>query len=118
MKKYLYIIVFAVTSLLVISCDKNDGAYYPVPSDFSVAYDNLSISKEGGVVELDINAGNLGWIIESSETWCAASRKFGSGDAKVILTVAENNSGGSRSTEISVKPTFNQTPVKFIVSQE
>ena len=49
-------------------------AYYPVPSDFSVSPTAAqAVGTDGGTIELSIQAGNVGWWIESSQTWCTVS---------------------------------------------
>lgn len=110
---------FALISVLTTSCNKDDGAYYPVPSDFSVNPTTAqSVAADGGTIELTISAGNLGWWIESSETWCKVSQKYGSGDGKVTLTIVKNSSGVFRQSEVVINPTFNLEPVKITINQQ
>lgn len=119
MKKFVYIAAFIFIAIMTSSCDKNDGAYFPVPSAFSVSPTGaLSIGKDGGTIELSITAGNLGWWIESSAAWCTVSQKYGSGDGKVTLTIAKNTSGAARLAEVVVNPTFKLTPVKIVINQQ
>lgn len=119
MKNLIHIIVLVLFSTIITSCDKNDGAYYPVPSDFSVSpTTEQSVSKDANSIELTIEAGNLGWWIESSQTWCKASRKYGSGDGKVTIEIEENNSGEKRSAVVTINPTFQLEPVTITVNQE
>ena len=112
MKRVFYIIAIIWVGIAVVtSCDKNEGAYYPVPSAFSVTPQTVqSVSKDG--------AGNLGWWVESSATWCKVSKKYGSGDGKVTLTIDKNNSGTSRKAEITVYPTFKQPSVLITINQQ
>ena len=53
MKRVIYIIAIIWVGIAVVtSCDKNEGAYYPVPSAFSVTPQTVqSVSKDGGNVE-------------------------------------------------------------------
>lgn len=101
------------------SCDKNDGAYQPVPSAFSVNPSTAqTVSKDGGSIEITITAGNVGWWIESTQTWCKVSRKYGSGDGKVTLAIDKNATGTGRQAEVTIHPTFKLEPVKIALSQE
>ncbi|RRD62403.1 hypothetical protein EII40_03405 [Tannerella forsythia] len=120
MKKVIYIIAIIWIGMAVISsCDKNEGAYYPAPSAFSVTPQTVpSVPKDGGNVELVIAAGNLGWWVESSTAWCKVSKKYGSGDGKVTLTIDKNDSGISRKAEVTVHPTFQQASVQITVHQQ
>ena len=120
MKRVIYIIAIIWVGIAVVtSCDKNEGAYYPVPSAFSVTPQTVqSVSKDGGNVELVMAAGNLGWWVESSAMWCKVSKKYGSGDGKVTLTIDKNNSGTSRKAEITVYPTFKQPSVLITINQQ
>lgn len=119
MKNVIYFTILVMIGFIGVSCDKNDGAYYPVPSDFSVSPAAAqSVGTDGGTIELTISAGNLGWWIESSQTWCKISRKYGSGDDKVTVTVDKNASGAARQATVTVSPTFKKEPVKITVNQQ
>lgn len=119
MKKIISITTFILIAVMWISCDENDGAYYPVPSAFSVNPSSAqTIVKEGKTIELEITAGNVGWWIESNQTWCKISRKYGSGDAKVTLTIDKNDTGSARQAEVKINPTFKLEPVKIAISQQ
>ena len=119
MKNIIHIIVIVLFSTFIASCDKNNGAYYPVPSDFSVSpTTEQSVSKDAASIELKINAGNLGWWVESSETWCKPSQKDGSGDGTITLEISENKSGEKREAVVTINPTFQLKPVTITVNQE
>ena len=62
MKRVIYIIAIIWAGIAVVtSCDKNEGAYYPVPSAFSVTPQTVqSVSKDGGKVTLTIDKNNSG----------------------------------------------------------
>lgn len=119
MKKLIYFLFLISIVSFVLSCDKNDGAYYPVPSEFSVSPSgDQSFAVDGGSITLTITTPNLGWWIESSEGWCTVSKKYGSGDGEVTVTVSKNNSGISREATLSVNPTFGKESVILIIRQQ
>lgn len=118
MKKLTSLIVIVLIGGLFWTCDKNEGAYFPVPSNFSVAPTTTqTLNKDGGSIEFTISAGNLGWWIESSQSWCKVSTKYGSGDGKVTLTVGKNDTNKARNAEIIIHPTFKLEPVKIVINQ-
>jgi len=105
--------------IIALSCDNNDSAYYPVPSDFSVSPNTeQSLGVDGGTIKLIISAGNLGWWIESSVDWCKSSQKYGSGDGEVIITVPKNTTASEREAIITVNPTFKKKPVIIKIKQQ
>lgn len=119
MKKILFFVFLMSIVIITSSCDKNDGAYYPVPSEFSVTpAADQSIGTEGGTIVLTIATVNLGWWIETSESWCTASSKYGSGAGEVTLTIGKNTTGSPREATISVHPTFGKEPIAFTVKQQ
>lgn len=116
MKKTIFILSLLLVSVL-FSCSKEDGAYRPTPSDFSVIATPVTVVAEGGIVELTIKAGNLGWSIVSDQLWATPSAKFGSGDGVVKLTITKNETGAKRTTNVVVKPTFDVEPVTIAITQ-
>lgn len=119
MKNLIYLITVVLMSGLFFTCDKNEGAYFPEPSALLVnPTTTQSINKDGGSIEITISGGNLGWWIESSQPWCTASQKYGSGDRKVTLVIDKNNTETSRNAEVIIHPTFKLEPVKIIINQQ
>lgn len=119
MKHIIYIFAFAIIGIMIVSCDKNDGAYYPVPSAFSVSPTTAqSVGTDGATIEIMINAGNVGWWVESSQTWCTVSQKYGSGDGKIIVTAGKNTTGTARHAEVTIHPTFKLEPIKIVINQQ
>lgn len=117
MKKFLYVFPLVLLIGLFASCTEDDGAVYPTPSAFSVSPTSSSIEVAGGIIEVDIKAGNLGWSISTQDAWCKISKLYGSGDATVILTIASNDTDASRTGVVEIRPTFDQEPVLIHIIQ-
>lgn len=117
MKKIAYILSLSLFIFFFASCDEDNGAHFPKPTGFSVSPTTATIAATGETVELTINGGNLGWKIATSDSWCQISKAYGSGDAKVTLTIKVNESGSSRSATVNINPTFGQTPATIVINQ-
>lgn len=112
------IITFVILFLGVLcSCEEDHGAYYPVPTEFTVSPTSFTINPDGGDIEITINGGNLGWWIETSDSWVSVTKKYGSGNATIKISVAKNLTGEPRQTTVVVNPTFNQPSVSVIITQ-
>ena len=109
------LVVFFVAT--VSSCSEDDGATYPTPTGFSVSPSAANVESAGGVVAVVINGGNLGWAIESSETWIKVSKAYGSGDATIELSIEANASEGPRNGSVVISPTFGKEPVTIQIDQ-
>ena len=118
MKTLAYIFVIAFCSVFISGCEEDKGAAYPKPSDFSVSPVSVSAIAAGSTVELTIKGGNLGWYIETPDDWYSASRKYGSGEMKITLTIKANNSGSPRNGLLEIRPTFDQDPVRISINQD
>ncbi len=118
MKTLVYIFVVAFCSLFISGCEEDKGAAYPKPSEFTVSPLSVSAIAAGSTVELTINGGNLGWYVETSDDWYSVSRKYGSGDMKITLTIKANNSGSQRTGLLEIRPTFDQDPVRISINQD
>ena len=116
MKKTIYILSLLFVGLL-FSCSDDEAAYRPTPSDFTVSPTDFTVEANGSDVDIIIKAGNLGWSITSDQNWVSASKKFGSGDETVKLTIIKNETGEKRSANVVVKPTFELEPVNISITQ-
>lgn len=117
MKKFLYLFSLTLFIGFFASCTEDDGAVYPTPSAFSVSPTTSSVDVVGGTIEVVIKAGNLGWSIDTPETWCKVSKKYGSGDATVVLTIESNDTDAPRNGTVIIQPTFDQEPISISISQ-
>ncbi len=118
MKKILYVFSLALFIGLFASCTEDDGAVNPTPSAFSATPTSANVEVAGGTVEIVINGGNLGWKIDTSDTWFEISKQYGSGDATVILTVEANTTESPRNGIVTLHPTFGQEPVSIAITQD
>lgn len=118
MKKFLYILTVVAIALFAVSCEEDNGAYEPVPNDFSVTLSTTTVTAAGGDITAMISAGNLGWWVESDVTWCTSSKYYGSGDAEITLKVKANTTGSSRTGIVTISPTMDQTPIEFTIIQD
>lgn len=116
MEKTIYILSLLFVGLL-FSCSDDEGAFRPSPSDFSVSLTEYTAEANGSDVDIIIKAGNLGWSITSDQNWVSASKKFGSGDETVKLTILKNETGDKRTANVVVKPTFELEPVNISITQ-
>ncbi|TWF37336.1 all-beta uncharacterized protein [Chitinophaga polysaccharea] len=116
MKHLMYILL--VISLM--SCGKDKQPVKPQPSPFSAVLENNAntFPASGGTANIVISAGADGWWITlPASNWCNVGRLYGSGDVKVPVTIKPNTSGAKRNITITVKPTFNLSPVTLTVEQ-
>lgn len=118
MRKILYIISVVFTVAIFTSCTEDDGAVYPTPTEFSASPSAADYETTGGVVEVIINGGNLGWSIEASDTWIQLSKVYGSGDATIEISVEANTSEGSRTGTVVISPTFEREPITIEIKQK
>ena len=117
MKKILYVFTLALFIAFFASCTEDDGAAYPIPSEFSATPTTANVDVTGGTVEVIINGGNLGWKIDSPNTWFKISKQYGSGDSTVILTIEANTTESAREGIITIHPTFGKEPVSIVITQ-
>lgn len=91
MKKLTLLIVAAI-AFAFMGCRK------PVEVSFDQA--TQEIDAQGGSIEVSLKS-NGEWTIAMTEGWVMVSSMKGNGDATLILTVAPNTTGESRTTEIT-----------------
>lgn len=107
--------------LLMGSCKKEELPSKPEPSAFNVTLEGeTSIPVGGGTANLLIEAGSDGWWIEvpeESKSWCTVSKIYGSGDYKLPVVLKANSTGQSRSTSITINPTFGLPPITVLIKQ-
>lgn len=121
MKSKIYIILGILFMLVYSSCEKDDNINFePVPSTFSAqAQGTTTLGTSGGTVSIAITAGTIGWWVEipAEATWCTVTKKYGSGDLTLPVTIQGNKSGTDRQTNLIIHPTFDQQPVTINITQ-
>lgn len=117
MRNILHIILVGFLVGILASCSEDDGAVYPMPTEFSASPSAVNVETTGGVVEVVVNGGNLGWRIEASDAWIQVSKAYGSGDATVEVSIEANTSEGPRSGTVVISPTFEKEPVVIEITQ-
>ena len=103
MKKLTFLIVAALVFAFM-------GCRKPVEVSFDKA--TLEIAAQGGSAEVSLKS-NGEWTIAMTEGWVMVSSMSGNGDATLILTVAPNTTGESRSTEITASTKDNTAVLKL-----
>lgn len=103
MKKLTFLIVAALVFAFM-------GCRKPVEVSFDKA--TLEIAAQGGSAEVSLKS-NGEWAIAMTEGWVMVSSMSGNGDATLILTVAPNTTGESRSTEITASTKDNTAVLKL-----
>ena len=121
MKSKIYIILGILFMLVYSSCKKDDNVNFePVPSTFSAQAQGITtIGISGGNVSIAITAGTTGWWVEipADATWCSVSKKYGSGDFSLPVTIQVNKTGTDRQTNLIIHPTFSQQPTTINITQ-
>lgn len=114
MKKNRTLIVLSqicfIVGMLLLSCDKDD----PIVAEVT-AEENLAFDASGGAKTITIYA-NCEWELISELDWVSFSMESGSGDAEVVVTLAENVSVNKREGKVEIRYEGGNFPV--IVAQE
>lgn len=102
--KKLTVLIVAAMAFAFMGCRK------PVEVSFDLA--TQEIDAQGGSIEIALKS-NGEWTIAQTVGWVMVSTMSGNGDATLILTVAPNRTGESRSTEIIASTKDNTAVLKL-----
>lgn len=102
--KKLTVLIVAAMAFAFMGCRK------PVEVSFDQA--TQEIDAQGGSIEIALKS-NGEWTIAQTVGWVMVSTMSGNGDATLILTVAPNRTGESRSTEIIASTKDNTAVLKL-----
>ena len=98
MKKYLNIILFAASALLLFACDKNASKETAPTDTFSIVKSDLAVAPEGGTCTIEVEATKAVTATPERE-WCTVSV-----NGKVInVTATPNYSNESRYCRIKLE---------------
>ena len=109
-----------VSLIIFYSCKKQNLPVKPSPSDFSaVLKNNTTFSAAGGKDTIVVKGGTDGWwvTIPDNNDWVIITKRFGSGDFNLPVTVKPNTTNMTRETTVNINPTFNLPPVSIKVTQ-
>lgn len=111
------IIIILVT--IFCSCEKQNIPVKPSPSDFSaVLKNNTTFSAAGGKDSIVVKGGTDGWWVTIPDNdWVVITKRFGSGDFNLPVTVKPNTTNLAREMTVIINPTFNLPPVSIKVTQ-
>ena len=99
--KYLLLSLLACAGFAVTSCTEEDPIFGGDELALKVEPSIISVGKDGGSKTIDINAG-IEWKAEPKDSWITVSPSSGSGEGRVTVTVAKNDTENARQTTVAV----------------
>lgn len=111
--------IFLVLIAVMISCKKQNIPVKPEPSEFSAMLKGNSLFPASGGVDTIIVHGNTDgwWVTIPDNNWVVISKKYGSGEFKLPVTIKPNNTGSDRELSVQINPTFGLPPVAIQLKQ-
>ena len=109
-----------VSLIIFYSCKKQNLPVKPSSSDFSAMLKmNSTLPAIGGKDTIVVKGGTNGWwvTIPDNNDWMIITKRFGSGDFNLPVTVKPNTTNMTRETTVIINPTFNLPPVSIKVTQ-
>lgn len=99
MKKNIWICLLAI---LLVACDKIDGAEPIVSKEYINVTPNLTLLGDGQETELKVTA-NCSWSISYSASWLTVTPSSGSNSETVKVSAGKNSTGQERSVTLTVQ---------------
>ena len=117
--KYINAVIIILLVTILGACGKQNIPVEPASSAFSAMLKgNTSFSAVGGKDTIAVKGGTDGWWVTLPDNdWVVISKRFGSGDFNLPLTVKPNTTNQAREITVIINPTFDLPPVSIIVKQ-
>ncbi len=118
--QYINAAMVIVSLIIFYSCKKQNLPVKPSSSDFSAMLKmNSAFPPIGGKDTIVVKGGTNGWwvTIPDNNDWVIITKRFGSGDFNLPVTVKPNTTNMTRETTVIINPTFNLPPVSIKVTQ-
>lgn len=104
---------------LLGSCKKQNLPVKPEPSAFSAALKNNTVfTAAGGKDTIVVKGGTNGWWVTMPDNdWVVITKRYGSAEFNLPVTVKPNTTGIAREITVIINPTFNLPPVAIKLTQ-
>jgi hypothetical protein len=114
-----YVLVAIIIISLLSACKKQNIPVKPESSAFSAQLKNNAVfPATGGKDTIVVNGGTNGWWVTTPDnSWAVITKRYGSGDFKIPVSVNANLTGASREINVTVNPTFGMPPVSINIKQ-
>jgi hypothetical protein len=114
-----YVLVAIIIISLLSACKKQNIPVKPESSAFSAQLKNNAVfPATGGKDTIVVNGGTNGWWVTTPDnSWAVITKRYGSGDFKIPVSVNANSTGASREINVTVNPTFGVPPVIINIKQ-
>jgi hypothetical protein len=120
-KSIQYIDLAAVVFFVAVfgSCTKQNLPLKPEPSAFSASLKNNTVfTAAGGKDTIVVKGGTNGWWVTMPDNdWVVITKRFGSAEFNLPVTVKPNTTGAAREISVTINPTFNLPPVAIKLTQ-
>ncbi len=117
--KNINVVIFFLLIAVMSSCKKQNIPAKPEPSDFSAMLKGtIPFPASGGVDTIIVHGNTEGWWVTLPDNnWVVISKKYGSGEFKLPVTIKANTTGTDRELSVQINPTFGLPPVAIQVKQ-
>lgn len=101
------------------SCKKQNLPVKPEPSAFSAALKNNTVfTAAGGKDTIVVKGGTNGWWVTMPDNdWVVITKRFGSAEFNLPVTIKPNTTGTAREITVTINPTLNLPPVAIKLTQ-
>jgi hypothetical protein len=117
--QYKGVLVAIIIISVLAACKKQNIPVKPESSAFSAQLKNNAVfPAAGGKDTIVVNGGTNGWWVTTPDnSWAVITKRYGSGDFKIPVSVKANTTGSAREINVTVNPTFGKPPVIINIKQ-
>ncbi len=119
MRNYLYIIMAIVVAMFHTSCNAVDDLFGSSSNDeLQLSSSALTFENRASSTYFTITTSDDWTITNDSEEWCTVDKSYGSGDAIIAVSVAENATGSDRQALIVISSESSSTTLTVVQYEE